>query len=209
MSRESPRITTEPATAERWDDVVAVMRGGGDGGSCWCRWFAESSAAFSAATSAERRAALEQEIAAGPPRALIAYLDGTPAAWVRIAPRLEQPRLARSRIAKASPAAAEDPDVWAITCFQVRREHRGTGLVRRLIGAAVDFARANGASSVEGYPIDTAVTTKSSEDLFHGPASGFLASGFAEVARPSPARPVMVRRLQAGSRDAATARLES
>jgi GNAT superfamily N-acetyltransferase len=188
-------ITIEPATPERWDDVVATMTGGGDGGSCWCRWFSITSAQWKASSSAERRAGLEREITTGPARGLLAYVDGAPAGWVRVAPRVEQPRLARSRVAKASGSEPADPAVWAITCFQVRREYRGLGLVGRLVQAAVRFARDEGAGSVEAYPVDTVATPVSDNTLFHGPASTFLANGFTEVTRPTTGRPVLVRRL--------------
>lgn len=188
-----PTITTEPATPDRWDDVVAAMTGGGDGGSCWCRWFYLTSAEWDATTTAERRAALEREVMAGPPRGLVAYVDGVVAGWVRVAPRLEQRRITRSQIPRASPVAMSDPSVWAITCVQVRREFRGQGVVARLIQDATTFASAHGATRIEAYPIDTTVTTVSSNDLFHGPASTFAANGFIEVARPRSARPVVAR----------------
>ncbi len=136
---------------------------------------------------------MHDEIAAGPPRGLVAYVDGAVAGWIRVAPRVEQGRITRSRIAKASPVPMADPAVWAITCVQVRREHRGIGLTHALIDAAIEFAREHGAASVEAYPVDTAVTTVTDNDLYYGAASTFIASGFAEVARPKPARPVLVR----------------
>jgi len=190
-----PEVTTAPATPGRWDDVVAAMTGGGDGGSCWCRWFHTASREWDAMRTADRREALEREIAAGPPRGVLAYVDGAAAGWARVAPRVEQTRLRRGRISRASPAPMDDERVWAITCLQVRREHRGIGLVRELVAAAVDLARSQGATAVEAYPVDTTVSTVSNNTLYHGPASAFLANGFTEVARPTPARPVLSRRL--------------
>lgn len=184
-------ITTRPATAKRWDDVVAAMTGGGDGGNCRCRWFHLTSAQWQATSVSERRAALEAEVAAGPPRGLVAYVDGAPAGWLRVAPRVEQGRITRSRIPRASAVPMRDPSVWAITCAQVRREHRGLGVVGVLVAGAIAFAREQGASVLEAYPIDTTVAQVSDDDLYHGPASAFLAHGFTEVARPAPARPVL------------------
>ncbi|HWL01623.1 MAG TPA: GNAT family N-acetyltransferase [Microbacteriaceae bacterium] len=186
-----PTITTAAATAERWDDVVAAMTGGGDGGSCWCRWFHMTSAQWNATRGPERRAALEHEIAAGPPRGLLAYVDGVAAGWIRVAPRIEQGRITRSLIPRASPVPMRDPSVWAITCVQVRREHRGLGVVGALVADAIEFAREQGATLIEAYPIDTSVAQVSDNDLYHGPASAFLSNGFTEVARPRPARPVL------------------
>jgi len=186
-----PDITTAPATAERWDDVVAAMTGGGDGGTCWCRWFQLTSAEWAATPGPERRAALRREVAAGPPRGLLAYVDGVAAGWARVSPRVEQGRITRSRVPRASPIPMRNDSVWAITCVQVRREHRGIGVVGALVRAAIAFARSQGASVVEAYPVDTSVAQVSDNELFHGPASAFIANGFVEVARPKPARPVL------------------
>ncbi len=201
-------ITTRPATAEVWDDVVAAMTGGGDGGSCWCQWFRATSAEWSASKTGERRAALEHEIAAGPVRGLVAYVDGAPAGWVRIAPRIEQGRVTRSRISRTSPAPMTDPGVWAITCLQVRREHRGLGVTRALVASAVEFARASGATAVEAYPIDTAAAEVADNDLFHGAASTFFADGFTE-GRETEARSTRAHSLAVLSRRPATGGLAS
>ena len=32
------RIHTEPATAERWDDLVRLMGGAGASNGCWCQY---------------------------------------------------------------------------------------------------------------------------------------------------------------------------
>lgn len=79
-----------------------------------------------------------------------------------------------------------------VSCFVVRREHRGSGLNARLLGAALDYARRNGARIVEGYPVDPeAGAKKPTNSLYHGVLSTFLAAGFREVARPKPDRPVV------------------
>ncbi|MEP6525673.1 MAG: hypothetical protein ABJA86_00800 [Nocardioidaceae bacterium] len=63
-----------------------------------------------------------------------------------------------------------------------------------LLGAAVEYAAANGANTVEGYPVDpSAKRSVSGAELFHGALSVFLAAGFTEVHRPIPAR-VLVRK---------------
>ena len=61
---------------------------------------------------------------------------------------------------RSSPRTREEPwdddSVWAVTCFVVRREHRGQGLNARLLEAAIDFARAHGARVIEAYPTEPA-----------------------------------------------------
>ena len=133
---------------------------------------------FSAATRDERRELLRGDPAAPVASALLAYVDDEAAGWVKVSPRPDQPRLARTRNFQQSPEPFDDPSVWAITCFVVRREHRGAGVANRLLAAAVDHARAHGARVIEGYPIDTAAVKVSSNDLFHGALSTFDQLGF-------------------------------
>src|SRR5690242_2194755 len=132
-----PAIRVEPATNVPWPDVEHSLTGGGDGASCSCQWFMIRRKDFDAASSADKRALLRRELEdADAAPALLAYVDDVAAAWVRVGPRTSQPALARSRIVKASPEPLDDDDVWAITCFVVRREHRGLGLATALTKAA-------------------------------------------------------------------------
>ena len=57
-------VTVADATAERWDDVVAVMGTRGDPRRCWCQWFRLKRAEFDATPVAQRRAALQEQVAA-------------------------------------------------------------------------------------------------------------------------------------------------
>jgi GNAT superfamily N-acetyltransferase len=133
-----------------------------------------------------RRELLRAETGRDPSPGLIAYVDGTPAGWVRVGPRTGQPRLSRTRNYAGSPEPFADPDVWAVSCFVVRREYRRQGLNAALLTAAVAFAREGGARVVEAYPIDTEAKKTSANDLYHGVLSTFAAAGFHEVSRPKP-----------------------
>lgn len=188
-----PTITIEPATTDRFDDVEHTFDNGGDGRSCQCQWWILTNAEFSKTTLDQRRELLADEIAAGPPPGLIAYVDGEAAGWVRVGPRTRQARLGRTLIVTGSTEEPlDDESVWAVSCFVVRKEHRGAGLNAKLLEAAVEFAREQGARVIEAYPIyPHAGKKKSSNDLYHGVISTFQAAGFREVARPKPDRPVV------------------
>lgn len=191
-------LTIEPATEARWHDIQHALTGGGDGRSCQCAWWTMTNAGFNAATVDERRDLLQEEIRTGPPPGLIAYRDGEAAAWVRIGPRTRQVRLARTRnIASASPEPFDDPSVWAVTCFVVRGEHRGHGLMAALLEAAVEYAKDAGARIIEAYPVDTRTGTHRDNDLFLGTSAAFLAAGFREVGMRKPGRPLVALQLHA------------
>lgn len=181
-----PQITIEPATPERFADAQHTFDNGGDGRGCQCQWWTLTNAEFNATSKDDRARLFQAEIETGPPPGLIAYVDGEPAGWVRVGPRTRQRRLARTRkIAGASAEAWDDESVWAVSCFVVRKEHRGQGLHGRLLAAAVDFARESGARVLEAYPLDPELGgRKSTNDLYHGVVSTFAGAGFREVARP-------------------------
>ncbi|MHC9043339.1 GNAT family N-acetyltransferase [Microbacterium saperdae] len=182
-------ITTEVATAARWDDVQHALTGGGDGASCQCIWPVLSNKDWNQTSTPQRTEMFHKEIDEGPPPGIIAYVDGDAAGWIRIGPRTRQARIPRTRmIAAATTEPFDDESVWAVTCFVVRREHRGVGLNGELLRAAVDFARDSGARLIEGYPVDTAGEKKRTNDLFHGTLGTFINAGFTETAELKPGR---------------------
>jgi len=185
-------ITTTPAAPAQWADVQAALSGGGDGRSCQCVWPLLRNKDWQATTFEEREGILNAEITAGPPPGIVAYVDGEAAGWIRIGPRTRQARLAYTRaIAAATSEPFDDETVWAVTCFSVRREHRGKGLNRALLAAAVDYARRSGARLIEGYPIDTSKGKTSPNDLYHGALSTFEAAGFTQTGELRPGRPLV------------------
>lgn len=182
-------ITTEVATTARWDDVQHALTGGGDGASCQCIWPMLSNKDWNETTTPQRTELFRAEIAEGPPPGIIAYVDGDAAGWIRIGPRTKQARLLRTRtIAAATTEPFDDESVWAVTCFVVRREHRGAGLNHALLDAAVDYAQSSGARLIEGYPVDTRGEKQRTNDLFHGTLGTFLAAGFERQAEMKPGR---------------------
>jgi GNAT superfamily N-acetyltransferase len=181
-------VSVVPATADRWDDVVAVFEGPGDPGRCWCQWFFRGASA-ERVDAEPNRAALRAQVSMRAP-GVLGYLDGVPTGWCAVAPRPTYTRLTRSRLLAFTDAEElADPSVWAVTCFVVRRTARGRGLAGALLAGAVELAREGGATLVEGYPIDLAERPRtSSAELYHGPLQVFLRAGFTEVARRTPGR---------------------
>ncbi|WP_109209200.1 MULTISPECIES: GNAT family N-acetyltransferase [Microbacterium] len=183
-----PNITIEPATADRFDDAQHALSGGGDGYGCQCQWWMMPNSEWQKTSLQEREGMLRDEITAGPPPALIAYVDDEAAGWVRVGPRIRQVRIGRTKNFTANSQEPWDDDsVWAVSCFVVRKEHRNEGLNARLLDAAIDFARRGRARVIEAYPLDPDAGRKmASNELFHGVLSTFREAGFREVARPKP-----------------------
>ncbi|NLG26451.1 MAG: GNAT family N-acetyltransferase, partial [Chloroflexi bacterium] len=85
----------------------------------------------------------------------------------------------------------DDTPVWSVVCFFVEKRHRKQGVTEFLVRAAIDYARAQGASVLEAYPYDPKADRASAMSAFMGLASTFRRLGFVEVARRSESRPIM------------------
>lgn len=177
-----------PATGDRFDDAETALDSG-DGPECQCQWWLLPNGPWKEASVEHRTELFRAELDGPRPPGLIAYVDGEPAGWVRVGPRVAQPRLLRTRDVTSSTAEPLDADdVWAVSCFVVRTQHRGRGLAAKLLDAAISSAREAGARVVEGYPLDPKAAKRSSNQLFRGTVSVFEDAGFTVVDRPKPDR---------------------
>jgi GNAT superfamily N-acetyltransferase len=105
----------------------------------------------------------------GPAPGLLAWLDAAPVGWMQIGPRADIPQWNNPRRSTTPlpDAPADDPTVWAISCFFLHRSARGRGLTHALVAAGLVHARENGARLIEASPMDAARTT-TSPGLFVG-----------------------------------------
>ena len=184
------RFTARPLTTKTFADLEELF--GRPGGSivrgCWCMYYRRSGSNTTERTNHRQLCDL---VEAGTQPGLVGYLDGVPVGWISLGPREEYAKLRRSPIMKP----VDDQDVWSIVCTFVDKAHRGQGIQRKLLAAAVDYARERGARLLEAYPVDK--PTRSHDDfMFFGSRSLYERAGFREVVRRSPTRVVMRRRLR-------------
>jgi len=178
-------IDVQPVTSERWADLEVLferIRGPRGGkpvtAACWCMAWRLPSDAFKAGWGSGRtrgagnKAALHAIVDGGRIPGLLAYEDGTPVGWCSVAPREEFVALESSRTL----ARIDDRPVWSVVCFYIDREFQRHGVGTALLEAAVDHARANGATIVEGYP-----SKPGDRDPFTGFEAMFAHAGFEQV----------------------------
>jgi GNAT superfamily N-acetyltransferase len=180
-----------PLTPDRWQYLERLFGPNGAYSGCWCMFWRQTGPEWHACTGADRKKAFKTVCTKGErPPGVIAYRDGVPVGWVALAPRAEYTRLASARVL----VPIDEKPVWSITCFFIHRGARRQGLMEKLIGAAVDFAKEQGATIVEAYP--RPVTEKvASTTLYVGTESCFERAGFEIAARPSDKRTVMRKTL--------------
>jgi len=193
-------LTIVPATRERFDDLATLVGSPNpEVPACWCLSNRVSTSEFNRLRGDERPERLRSLCAQTPPPGLLAYFGDTVAGWCSFGPRPTMERLLRSRtIPQLAPIGT-----WCIVCFVVAPSARRRGVAAALLDGVVDYARANGAPALEGYPIDTAGDRVSSAFAYVGTVPLFERAGFVRYGTTtahSARLPCVIMRHDLGSR---------
>ena len=143
---------------------------------------------FEAQKGEGNKLAMKTLINSGEIPGILAYHKAKAIGWCAIAPRGSYPALSRSRILKPVDECA----CWSVACFFIEKGYRKKGVSIKLLRAATEYAKSQGAEMVEGYPVEP----KSEKGIppafaWTGIPKAFIQIGFKEVARRSPTRPIM------------------
>lgn len=185
-------LAFHPLTPERWADFERLFGPSGACDGCWCTFWRQTRAEYASNRGARNHALMRRLVERGARPGLLAYRAGEPVAWCAVEPREAYPSLERSRTLRR----IDDEPVWSITCFFVARGERGRGLMEALVEAAVRHAKQNGATVVEGYPVDADGGRTDNVTAYTGIVSAFARRGFREVARGGKRRVIMRRTLR-------------
>jgi GNAT superfamily N-acetyltransferase len=168
--RPARGISVRAVTGEAWNDFARLFEARGSPHYCWCTPYRLRDK--HQASAAQKKQCMRKLVQAETPIGVLAYDGDEPVGWCSIAPRETYVKLERSRtMPRKTPPATP---TWTLLCFFVARPYRKTGLARALLEGAVDYARAQGATIVEGYPFDTAGISST----HHGHSSLFKAAHF-------------------------------
>jgi GNAT superfamily N-acetyltransferase len=182
MRSPDPRIV--PLTSDRLVDLATLFEQGGDPKWCWCAYYRVRAFDFSKGGKTRHRSVLESAVADGAVEGrapgLVAYDGDEAVGWISLGPREDYERLAHSRV--LSPI--DETPVWSIVCFVVGRRSRGRGVARALLAAGIDYAREQGATTLEAYPVEVPDGGRiPSANVYRGTLSMFEEAGFDLVAR--------------------------
>ncbi len=175
-------LTFRPVTPETRRDFESFFASRGAPHFCWCMVWRRSSEEAREHTGPDRRRQMMKRLDAGTTIGVLAYDGAMPVGWVSIAPRDTHRNL-------GGPPAEPGEVIWSIVCFFVPRRLRGAGMVPRLIAAAVDHARDEGATVVEAYPVDDDAPSY----RYMGFVETFKRAGFTNRGRVGVRRHVMRR----------------
>ena len=181
-----------PLTPDLIHDFLTLFGPSGACYGCWCQHFRIRPKDRQALSGDAKRDLMIARINEGPPPGLIAFQGDDPVGWMQIGPRADVPEWNNpGRSSSPLPdAPADDPSVWAVSCFFFRSRVRGRGLSHQMLAAGIDHARTSGARLLEASPMDQAKQSKSI-GLFVGSTSTFAKAGFQTVVQAKPNRPLM------------------
>jgi GNAT superfamily N-acetyltransferase len=180
--------TWKPLTAATWSDFERLFGPNGACAGCWCMLYRVPRKAYDAGKGDGNRLAmrrLTEEGAVAP--GILLYVGGEPAGWCSVQPREAFPGLAKSRVMQA----VDEQPVWSVSCFFIAKQYRRQGLSAALLRAAIEHVRAQGGRIVEAYPVEPREAKMPDVFAWTGIVKPFLEVGFVEVARRTPARPVL------------------
>ena len=173
-----PMATQVLSATGHWADFASFMvpRKPGARG-CVCMSYRDTRLDMS-----ERIAYMEAECSREPGPGVLVYVDGEVAGWCSVAPKSRYRRLMNSR---TIPHLDEERDPFSIVCFVVRSGFRRRGLMHNLLDGAVQHAHQQGASVVEGYPVETSGSRVDLISGYVGTVALFKAHGFTRHAATS------------------------
>ena len=165
-------LVFHPVSSDRFSDLATFFEQHGNTNYCWCMRWRLKSAEFQRAKSKERRSKLQSLVQDNIPIGVVAYHQDKVVGWCSIAPRETYPLLEGSTTLKR----IDNLPVWSVVCFFVDTNLRKQNLPFQLLQAATKYAFSQGATIVEGYPVEPDKSYR-----FMGTPSTFEKAGFQEA----------------------------
>src|SRR2546426_10395822 len=159
-------------------------------GGCWCIFYQRANPLRRGTTSQEskkrNRADKQALVRKGRSLAILVYEGKTPIGWCQYGIRDELPRIdARRTYRKVAPPVSASK-LWRITCFFVAPKHRGHGVAKLALNAALRSIRDQGGGVVEAYPVVSAGMTSVPEWRWVRHAHQVRRGGLGKRRRPPP-----------------------
>lgn len=174
-----------------WSAFEELFGARGACGGCWCMWWrVERGGKLWDETKGKRaKTSMKRLVSSGKAMGIIAFDGKQPVGWCSFGPRADFPRIETVKAYRRDDATG----VWCINCFFIARTHRGQGIARGLIRAAVAAMNRRGVRTIEGYPVTKTRDGRALSAAFSwtGPLVIFEELGFTEVQRFSPTKPLV------------------
>lgn len=180
-------VRFKPLSSETWKSFEKLFGPKGACGGCWCMTWRLQKADFEKSKGDGNKKAIRKLVKNNEPLGVLAFVDETPVGWCAVAPREKYIRLQHARVLKP----VDNKPVWSVSCFFIAKGYRRKGLSLKLLKATLNFARSNGATIVEAYPVKPKDDKLPDVFAWTGILDTFQKAGFKEVKGHSPSRPIV------------------
>lgn len=180
-------VTFQPLQLSNWEEFAELFGEKGACEGCWCQYWKLKRSTYNEDRGEANKQRMKVSVDSGEQLGIMAFKDNKAIGWIAFGPRNRFSALERSRILKP----VDDKEVWSIVCFFTHKNHRKQGLSSLLLQSVVDYCKNLGIQILEGYPTEPHKGKTADAFVWTGLSSPFLNTGFKEVARRSPHRPVM------------------
>jgi len=195
MVADPTDYVTRPLTPQTWNDFAQLVEANnGVWGGCWCIGFHPEG--LPKGCTVERNRSLKQRhVENGTVHQILVYDRDECVGWCQYGSPSELPNI--NNPGSYAKKLVELPD-WRIGCIFTGSRHRGSGVARVAVAAALDAIRAAGGGIVEAYPEQVEDRPPQRGAYFHtGPESLFVDFGFVRDRKIAKWRWVMRREVSA------------
>ena len=184
-------LRCEELKPAHWPVLEELFGSRGACGGCWCQWWrVERGGRLWEETKGEpARKRMRELTKTGKALGMLAFDGKAPVGWCSFGPRIDFPRIETVKAYRRD----DTQDVWCINCFFIRSGHRGKGVARALLDAAIKAMRRRRVKTVEAYPVTLDKKGKKLAPAFSwtGPLKIFEEQGFKEIQRLAPTKPLV------------------
>jgi GNAT superfamily N-acetyltransferase len=173
-------VQIKELSPELWHDFEKLFGSNGACGGCWCMsWRIEKHEKWKDIKGDIAKKRMQEMIATGKARGLLAYVGDEPVGWCSFDRRTEYSRLDRAPSLKCDDAE----QVWSIPCFFIKRGYRGKSIGTMLMQQALKSIAGHGGKVAEGYPASPLKNGERTPDAFAwtGTLRMFEKNGFAKA----------------------------
>ena len=186
--------TTRELTPQTYDDFARLAK---KQGGCWCMYYQRPRPLDRGLSDRARASANKKDksrlVREGRSHAILVYEGDEAVGWCQYGTRDELPRIDAGRFYKKIGIPAGEETLWRITCFFVDRSHRGKGIAKIGLKAALQSIQEKGGGIVEAYPVVSRKMAAVPEWRWFGTPSMFEREGFKKVS-PLGASLVLMRK---------------
>jgi len=154
-------------------------------GECWCMFYQRATPVGRGVSSEERKRRNRRDkkalVRRGRSHAILVYDDQTPVGWCQYGRQDELPRIDARRTYLIAAHAVLLTNLLRMTCFVVDRDHRGRGVAKIALHAALESIKKQGGGIVEAFPVVSKKMAAVPEWRWFGTPGMFQKEGFQRV----------------------------